>query len=639
MHPGIKSWRNLLSYSFNAFSTHLLWKTLFAPWQMDTITDKNSGQKNYGDKHYGFLEKFTFAIISRVIGFVARIVLIFLGLALSFLVLLTFPFFLLVPVKISLEYLEGLGSFGASLSYGNTFILNKHGRDLINSSKEKIYGKEKALRMIERGLSKDTTRNVLIVGDTGVGKSSILGYLGRLGQSGLSYPAIHHHRVIELSLENITEEDFNKSLHEAASAGNVILVIENIHAYESLYNHLAPYLEMKHLGIVATTDFSNYDQVLKAHPEFLSKFQKINILPTNIEETISILKNKAQITGTFIKEDALMEIVRLADRFIGNQPEPLNSILILDELRSLGRSITIDDVRQVISDKTNIPIGAIGTDERKVLIGIEDIMKGKIIGQDEAVKDVAEALKRLRTGISDPSKPAGSFLFLGPTGVGKTYTAKILAESYFGRKDAMIRFDMSEFSQSDTVEIFIDRLASVIEEAPLSLVFLDELEKANRAIHNLLLQVLDEGRLTRGSGRVANFKESIIITTSNAGSAGIIENPNVDKKSLINDLIRKGIFAPEFLNRFSEIILFRPLGTVEVKKISELLLIEFRDRLLADKNITLEITPALIDKIASVGFDPEFGARPIKRAIEEIVENKVAEYIIAGNIGGKLKIL
>jgi ATP-dependent Clp protease ATP-binding subunit ClpA len=266
-------------------------------------------------------------------------------------------------------------------------------------------------------------------------------------------------------------------------------------------------------------------------------------------------------------------------------------------------------------------------------------MKNMIIGQDEAVKDVSESLRRLRTGIADPAKPAGSFLFLGPTGVGKTYTAKILAESYFGDKNTMIRFDMSEFSLPGSVELFIDRLASVIEENPLSLVFFDELEKSNRAIHHLLLQVLDEGRLTRTNGRVASFKDSIIIATSNAGSADIIANPTISKKILIDNLIQREIFTPEFLNRWSGIILFKPLDQKNIRRVTELMLNEFKERLFEDKKIKLKITDALIDKVASVGFDPEFGARPINRAIEEIVENKVADYIMAGNKEGEIKIL
>ncbi|MEJ0001808.1 MAG: AAA family ATPase [bacterium] len=629
MNSGIQSWKNLVIFAFNVFSIRLLVKTLFAPWKMDTAD--GSG--------YSWFEKFVFGIISRVLGFAARIVLIALGLAFTAVMICLFPIFLILPVKIGRERLQGLGSFGASLSYGNTYTLNKHSRELATDPGEKFFGKERVFRMIERAFSKENNHNVLLVGDTGVGKSTIIKYLARLGESGLSFPSIQNHRVVELSAENITADDFDKSLEEASKAGNVIVAIENIHSYTGIYDKLAPYLNSRHLGIIVTTDFSNYDRVLKNYPEFLSKFEKIDIEPTTAEETLAILKNETSVEGVAVGDEALMEIIRLTDRLIGNQPQPMKSLLILDELRSLHRAITIDDVRQVISDKTNVPVGAMGADEKKVLLDLEENMRKKIVGQDEAVKDVSEALRRLRTGVNDPSKPAGSFLFLGPTGVGKTYTAKILAESYFGRKNAMIRFDMSEFSQPDSVGAFADRLTAVIEEAPLSLVFFDELEKASRVIHNLLLQVLDEGRLTRESGREANFKEAIIITTSNAGSADIIANPNVDKKTLVDGLIKNNIFAPEFLNRFNSIILFRPLDAAQARSIAKLLLEEFAERLQADKNIKLEISDALIDKVSAAGFDPEFGARPIKRAIEELVENKVAEFILKGEPGGELKIL
>jgi ATP-dependent Clp protease ATP-binding subunit ClpA len=493
--------------------------------------------------------------------------------------------------------------------------------------------------MIERGLSKDTNHNVLLVGETGVGKSTLTQYLGRLGQSALSFHGIRNHRVVELRVEGISLEDFETSMEEARSAGNVVVVIENIHGYEILYERLAHYLNSKELGIIATTDFANFDQVLKSHPEFLVKFEKVEVDPTSAEDTLAILYNTASIYGTSIKKDVLLEIVELSERMIHNQPQPLKSLLLLEELRSLGKKITIDDVRSVVSDKTNMPIGLIGKEEREILLDLEKNMREKIVGQDEAVKDVTEALKRLRTGIADPSKPAGTFLFLGPTGVGKTYTAKILAESYFGRRDAMVRFDMSEFSQEESLSLFSDRLASVMEENPLSLVFFDELEKSHRSIQHLLLQVLDEGKLTRENGRVATFTDSIIIATSNAGSKNIVGDPMIDKKTLIYFLIHDGIFAPEFLNRFSSIVLFKPLSASQVKIVAELMLNEFTERLLEEKGIKVVITPALIEKIAEAGFDPEFGARPIKRAIEEIVENKVAEYILAGKGAGEFKIL
>lgn len=631
MHSGIQSWKNLVVYAFNAFSIPLLSKTLLSPWEKDTAKDIK----------LSFIERFVFGLFSRVLGFVARIFHISIGLIFTLIIILTFPIFLLIPIKINREYLETLPSFGVFLSYGKTFSLNAHGHDIYTPSGLKLYGKEKALRMIERALSKENNKNILLVGETGVGKSIIISHLGRLGQSGLSFSGIRNHRVVKLSLEGLSVDDFDKAMTEAEEAGNVIIIIENIHEYTSIYEKLMKYLNMSHLGIITTTDFSNYDQVLKGHPEFLSKFEKVDVCQSNVEDTLLILKNNIYLNNISIntKEGVLEEIVNLSDRFIGNQPQPLKSLLILEELRSLHKKISIEDVHQIISDKTNMPIGALGVDEKKVLIELETKMKAKIIGQDEAVKDVSESLRRLRTGIADPSKPAGSFLFLGPTGVGKTYTAKILAESYFGHKNAMIRFDMSEFSLPSSVNLFSERLSSVIEENPLSLVFFDELEKSNMAIHHLLLQVLDEGRLTRETGRVVSFKDSIIIATSNAGSKDIIANPSIEKKDLINTIINLGIFTPEFLNRFSSIILFKPLNQNDVRKVAELMLIELKERLFEDKKIKLLITDALIEKVASAGFDQDFGARPIKRAIEEIVENKVADYIIAGNIEGEIKIM
>lgn len=629
MHPGIESWKNLVIYAFNAFSIPLLGQTLFLPWKMDN----DAGPKST------FVERLVFSIFSRIFGFIVRTLLIILGMIFTLLAILTFPIFFFIPVKISKEYFQGLPSFGAELSYGETYTLNKYSRDVDQSSPKKIYGKEKALRMIERGLAKDSNHNVLLVGETGTGKSTLISYLGHLGKSGLSFLGIQHHRVVELFVENINLPDLDKCLKEAASAGNVILVIENIHLYESIYERLIPYLSMSNLGIVVTTDFSNYDRVLKNHPEFLSKFAKVDIGETNEEDTIAILKDTAKQSNISIQEDAILEIVRLTDRLIGNQPQPAKSLSVLEELKTLGKTITLTDVQQIISDKTNMPIGAIGTDERKVLKDLALVMRNKIVGQDEAVEDVTEALVRLRTGVADHSKPAGSFLFLGPTGVGKTYTAKVLAESYFGRRDAMIRFDMSEFSQDGSVTVFTERLTSAIEEAPLSLVFFDELEKSNSSVRNLLLQVLDEGRLTRTNGRVASFKDAIIIATSNAGSMDIVANPNIEKKKLIDSLIQKGVFAPEFLNRWSSVILFKPLDQAQTRTIASLMLREFAERLYEDKKMTLEITDALIDKVASAGFDPDFGARPIKRAIEDLVENKVAEHIMYGNTSGTIKII
>ena len=629
MHPGLKSWRNLVSYAYNAFSIPLLLRTLFAPWERDR--GEGAG--------FDTFEKILFTIFSRVLGFGARLLFIALGLVFTFLAILSFPIFFFIPIKLSKEFFNNLGSFGAFLSYGNTFTLNKHSKDTIRPSSLRVIGKEKALRMIERGLTKENNHNVLLVGNTGVGKSFLISHMGRMAQSGFAFESIRHHRLLDINLENMTVDDFEASMSEARDAGNIVVVLENIDAYPNLFERLMHYLNEPELAIIATTDYGGYDGVLKNHPDFLSKFAKVEVLPASAKDTLEILRNHASLNKVYFKKGALEELVRLSDKLIHNEFEPLKSLLVLEELKTLDKKITIDDVRQIISDKTNMPLGSMSQDEREVLTGLEEIMRSKIVGQDEAVEEVAEALRRLRAGVADPDKPAGSFLFLGPTGVGKTYTSKILAESYFGRKDAMIRFDMSEFALPGTVPVFLDRLASVIEDNPLSLVFFDELEKANRTIHNLLLQVLDEGKLTRDNGRVAYFRDSIIIATSNAGSAEIMENPSIDKKVLIDGLIQAGIFAPEFLNRFSGIVLFGPLDQDEIKQVAKLMLEEFKERLLSDKGITLDITEALVEEVAKAGFDPDFGARPIRRAIEDIVENKVADYLIQGGEGGTLKIM
>jgi ATP-dependent Clp protease ATP-binding subunit ClpA len=627
MHNGIKSWQSLVKFSYNFFCIPLLTKTLFSPFQNDTP-----------NRDFDILERIVFAIFSRILGFIFRIVLIVFGLIFTFLMILTFPIFFFFPIKIQNDTLRDFGSMGSELSYGNTFYLNKHSHDMLSLEGIKIYGKEKALRVIERGLSKEESRNILLVGETGVGKSTLISYLGRLGKSGLSFPGIAHHRIVSFAPEDISLEDFQSAMNEASDAGNVILAIENIYEYANIYDKFLPYLDMKHLGIIATTDFAGLDRVLKNYPEFLSKFLKVDMPETNDEETLAILRNHIFLKGLNINEDAILEILRLTNRYVGNEPQPLKSILLLDELKTLGKKIELQDVQSLISDKTNMSIGELGNDEKSLLLDLEKKMLAKIIDQEEGVRDVANALKRLRAGIGDPDKPA-SFMFLGTTGVGKTYTAKILAESYFGRKDAMVRFDMSEFSLPDSLDNFADRLAGVIEEMPLCLVFLDELEKAHRVIHQLLLQVLDEGRLTRKNGREANFKNSIIIATTNAGSANLIENPNIDKKSLINLIISSNIFAPEFLNRFSDIILFKPLTKEGIKKVTLLLLNEFKERLYEDKGYNLIVDDNLVTKVAEAGFDPVFGARPIKRSIEEIVENQVADYILKGGTEKDIRIV
>ncbi|MCU0660526.1 MAG: AAA family ATPase [Candidatus Pacebacteria bacterium] len=625
MKKGIAAWPLFVEFAFSFFSIPLLFGTLLSPLRREG----NAGNMD-------LIESIAFFFLSRVIGFVLRVACITLGLIFTFFALLSLPIFFL-PVSLNRDVLMRKGSFGMELSFSTTYFLDTHSRRLSFSYAQKLYGRDVVVSMIVRGLTRDGNNNVLLAGVPGVGKSTILGYLSQIASSGLAPKKIRYHRVIELMMEGISMDDLSRMLEEAKQAKNVILVIENIHLYTDASSILLPYLQSEDIAIIGTTD-GHAAALNSEHTEFARMFEQVNLASASAEDTILILKDVIRAHGMHIDENAIQEIIRLTGRYMPNAPEPARSLDILEELRALGTQITLVDVQQIVSQKTNIPLGALSANETEVLQTLGERMRKKIIGQDEAVKDVTAAIRRLRAGIADPKKPAGSFLFLGPTGVGKTQTAKVLAENYFGHSNAMIRFDMSEFALEGSIEVLKQRIARAIELTPLSLVFFDELEKAHSSIHNLLLQVLDEGRLTENNGQTVNLKNAIIIATSNAGSADIIANPEISKTSLIALLIERGIYAPEFLNRFSSVVLFSPLDPKETRQIAELMLADVAARLLADKKIILQVQDAVMDQVAAVGFDPQFGARPIKRAIEELIENKVADAIIAGAGEGTLTI-
>jgi len=331
----------------------------------------------------------------------------------------------------------------------------------------------------------------------------------------------------------------------------------------------------------------------------------------------------------------------------------LNDIIIY-EMR-YGRTspgiVLPEEVAAVVSEKVEIPVGKTEEEERTLLLNLEKIIHKRLINQDEAVNEVANALRRARADIQRKEKTIGNFLFLGPTGVGKTETAKCLSGAYFGSRKRMIRLDMSEYQAPDSIKRLIGGeeepgyFTTQVREDPFSLILLDEIEKANPGILNLFLQVFDEGHLTDSLGRSINFKNTIIISTSNAG-AEVIRQAIKQGKDLINfkdefldEILRKGIFRPEFLNRFDAIVLFRPLLTEDLYKIAEIMLGDLKEGLRA-KNIDFITTPELIKKVSQIGFDPEFGAREMRRVIQDKVENNIAKAILSLKVkyGSRIKI-
>ncbi|MBR4383102.1 MAG: ATP-dependent chaperone ClpB [Selenomonadaceae bacterium] len=320
--------------------------------------------------------------------------------------------------------------------------------------------------------------------------------------------------------------------------------------------------------------------------------------------------------------------------------------------RLLKEEVGEEDIAKVVSRWTGIPLAKMLTGEREKLLHLEDTLHERVVGQDEAVKVVSEAILRARAGIKDPNRPIGSFIFLGPTGVGKTELAKALAEALFDDERSIIRVDMSEYMEKHTVARLIGappgyvgydeggQLTEAVRRRPYSVILLDEIEKAHRDIFNVLLQILDDGRLTDGKGRVVNFKNTVIIMTSNLGSQEILQRAKIgfitnqafaEAESIIKDLL-KNYFRPEFLNRIDDIVVFKSLAKDQVKAIAEILLKTLSERLEKQINVKLTWTQAAVDALSEKGFDPNFGARPLRRMLTHTVETELSKKIIAGAV-------
>ncbi|ELA9211924.1 ATP-dependent chaperone ClpB [Vibrio parahaemolyticus] len=318
----------------------------------------------------------------------------------------------------------------------------------------------------------------------------------------------------------------------------------------------------------------------------------------------------------------------------------------MQEMTLLRNKVTDNEIAEVLSKQTGIPVSKMLEAEKEKLLRMEDVLHNRVVGQSEAVAVVSNAIRRSRAGLSDPNRPIGSFLFLGPTGVGKTELCKTLASFMFDSEDAMVRIDMSEFMEKHSVARLVGAppgyvgyeeggyLTEAVRRKPYSVILLDEVEKAHPDVFNILLQVLDDGRLTDGQGRTVDFRNTVVIMTSNLGSSRIQENfATLDYqgiKSDVMDVVSKH-FRPEFLNRVDEIVVFHPLGQEHIKSIASIQLERLAKRL-EEKGYQLEVSDKALDLIAQVGFDPVYGARPLKRAIQQNVENPLAKSILAGEI-------
>lgn len=576
----------------------------------------------------------------------------------------------------SMENLRKRGSFGKAWASGFTSTLDRFSIELTDAVKAagfpKAVGHAQEIAAVERILSRQSLNNTLLVGEPGSGRRTIVLDLASRAVLGESAGGIRHKRIMELDVSSLLAH--TKSMREAEAlldamfqevvrAGNVILLIDEFHNYvgergqgalgvADITGIIARYLKLPRFQLIALTTYAGLHRHIEQSPGLLTLFEKVEVTPIQKEQALVILERLVPALERkyrrFVSWQALSSVIEYSDRYIESDPFPRKAIDLLDEAlvylsTSKEQVLLSKHVEKVVEERTQIPIGQMESQERTTLLNLESLIHERIINQEEAVNEVASALRRARSEVTSRKGPMGGFLFLGPTGVGKTETAKALAAIYFGSESRMIRLDMSEFQEIKDIARLLGSatqdglLTTPVRENPFSLVLLDELEKAHPNILNLFLQVLDEGSVTDGLGRKVSFNNTIIIATSNAGYQIILRTIKEKKamseikEELLDQLFAEGVFRPEFINRFDSVVIFQSLSQEHLLAIAGLMLKKLQ-RGLEEKGIRFVLTDELKAKMAELGYDPTFGARNMKRVIQDKVENALAEALLAETI-------
>lgn len=572
----------------------------------------------------------------------------------------------------SKDVLSKTNSIGREWTYGTAYLLQQFSRDIRTSAifstltTHAMYAKEKVAE-IEVSLTKATVSNVLIIGEAGVGKIDLVMEIERRIKNGTSLNAVAGKQIIVLDTNRLfathkEKQDFEVTLlnlfDEAVRAGNIIIVIENLSVVLKeaeamgvfIPELLDEYLASPLLSVIATDTPEGFHTFLETRGAFVRRFTEVLIEAPSATTTIQLLQGIAaqheSRYNTIFTYSSLEAIATAAERYIVEGVMPDRAVSLLIEVATLAGGqheslISSDFVYKIISEKTGIPAGPIKEEERDLLLNLEETLHQQVIGQQQALAAIARTMRRARVGIQSAEKPIGSFLFLGPTGVGKTETAKALAKVFFGGEEKMQRLDMSEYSGADGLTRLIGdgtisgTLPDMLREHPYCVMLLDEFEKATRSVHDIFLQVLDEGVFTDARGHKVNARNCIIIATSNAGSQLIMRTVQQRKElshltqEIIDGVIRDGVFRPELINRFDSTIIFEPLTLEEQGNVAALMLSGLHARVQA-QGYDVQVTKDLLDILVEKGYSPEFGARPMMRVLQNVVEEKVAEKIISG---------
>jgi len=566
------------------------------------------------------------------------------------------------------------GGFGRDLSFGYTPMLSHFGHNLSREVEmggllhRQVEGHEDVISQIVHVLSQPGGRNAALVGDVGAGKTTLVYALAQKLLEDKTVPkSVRYQQIIALDSATLIanargnlEQLMIRLFNEAVKAKNVTLFLDDAQLFMQhstgsvdLSNMLRQVLEGGALRIILAFDSQDWLALSQRNPGLAQLMNRVSVQPLNQADTLRVMED--QVLLMEIKHQAtymyqsLKEAYNLAERYVREQVFPGKAIKLLESAAGFKEQqyfVTEKSVQQAVEKTYGVTVQtASSVEDKDVLLNLEGKIHERMINQTRAVSVVSDALRRARAGVRNQQKPIGTFLFLGPTGVGKTELSKSLADVYFGGEDRLVRVDLNEYSSpNDTNRLLAPAaedsmsLAAQIAKQPFSVVLLDEIEKAHPNVLNLLLQMLDEGVMRDGAGKPVNFKDAIIIATSNAGAdeirAHIEKGEDLEQfeSAFIDELVNKKLFRPEFLNRFDEIVLFRPLTKEELMQVVDLILAGL-NKTLAGQKVVVALTESAKQALVDAGYDPRLGARPLRRVMQRSIENIVAKALLSGQAG------